>query len=66
MEKSDTSSVAQSIDYELESIDGYSWVTEPPNMMEFDQKTPLGSKQCELQLRYDIEVDIRSKKVDHH
>ena len=52
VEMSETSSVAQSIDYELESVDGCSWVTEPPNMMEFDQKTPLGSKQCERQLRY--------------
>ena len=66
IEKSDTSSVAQSIDYELESIDGCSWVTEPPNMMEFDQKTPLGSKQCELQLRYDMALDTRSKKDYFH
>lgn len=50
-EMSETSSVAQSIDYELESMDGCSWVTEPPIMMEFDQKTPLGPKKCERQLR---------------
>jgi len=64
VEKSDTSSVAQSIDYELESIDGYSWVTEPPNMMEFDQKTPLGSKQCELQLRYLLTVFVEARCID--
>ena len=58
VEKSETSSVAQSIDYELESIDGCSWVTEPPNLMEFDHKTPRGSKQCELQLKYDIVIKM--------
>ena len=51
---SETSSVTQSIDYDLDSIDGCSWVTEPPNMIEFDQRQPLGSKQCENQLRYDV------------
>ena len=66
LEKSETSSLAQSIDYEVESVDGSSWVTEPPNMMEFDHKTPLGSKQCEMQLRYDVKVKVAFKRSLPH
>ena len=60
VEMSETSSVTQSIDYDLDSMDGCSWVTEPPNMIEFDQRQPLGSKQCESQLRYDV-LKFRSR-----
>eukprot|EP00795_Rhopilema_esculentum_P004641 gene4641-20920_t len=64
IEMSETSSVAQSLDYELESVDGCSWVTEPPNMMELENKTPLGSKQCERQLRHLLKVFVESRCID--
>ncbi len=55
MEYSETSSVTQSIDYEADSVDACSWVTEPISLIDVEQRAPLGTKTCERQLRYDSE-----------
>eukprot|EP00794_Sanderia_malayensis_P008016 gene8016-8875_t len=63
---SETSSMTQSVDYEIESVDVCSWVTEPPIMIDIEQQRtlPLGSKLCERQIRHLLNILIEARCVD--